>query len=634
MQTHDHSADVGHAGHTHQAAGLLRWVLPGAALLLNAWLADALYPDNPLLGDLSAAAGALLLALPIFRTALRDLIHGHAHFDGLVALAVLAAMSQGDFRTGGVIAFFMLVSMVVETRTAEGAHAAIEKLVRLTPQRARRLRADAAGAFTEEPEVPAAELRVGDRLRVLPGETIPADGRILRGQAALNEASITGESLPVDKGPGAEVFAGSLNLTGALEIEVARAGADTTLGRVRELILAAEKTRLPLSRLMDRHAGYYIPIVLTLAAFVWFFTGDWDRVVAMLVVACPCAIILATPSAMVAALSAAARHGILIKDVADLEAVARVNAVVFDKTGTLTTGELGVTRLQPAAGVRPAELLAAAAGAEKFSRHPAARALLRLAAESALALSDPEDFHEEAGQGVRARVDGAEVTVGRASWLAARGVAASDAPAADEQSVLHVARAGQYLGWMALCDQPRAEASGCLAELRGLGLRRLAMLTGDRRAVAERVARELGCDEVRAECLPAQKLDFVRAVRAAGHRVLVVGDGVNDAPALAAGDISMAMGAAGSEVAIHSATIALMNNDLRRIPLLIRLSRTTRATVYQNLLAGLVFIVGGLYLSGAGWLSPIVAVLLHNAGSLLVVFNSARLIRFGETEFS
>jgi Cd2+/Zn2+-exporting ATPase len=626
MQTRSHAHDHSGACCDHEVAPrLFLWICIGTAFVVNAYLADWLYRANAPVGEVSAALGALILMAPILRTAWRDLRRGELRMNELVALAVLAAFVQGDFRTAGVVAFFMLISVVIETRTAEGAHAAIEGLIRLTPTNARRLLADG-----REETVAAEQLRAGDRVRVLPGDNVPADGKILTGRTTLNESTITGESLPRDKGPQDEVFAGTQNLTGAIEISVVRVGGDTTIGRVRELILAAEKTRLPIMRIIDRYIGYYTPAVLMIAGLVWFFTNDWNRVIALLVTACPCALILATPSAMVAALSAAARLGILVKDVADLEAAARLTAFVFDKTGTLTTGQLGVTRLAPCEGVKPSELLLAAGSAERFSKHPAALALVALAKEANVPLREPSDFREEPGQGVIATVDGTTVVSGRASWLKAHGIETQEAGEAEGASVIFVGQNGRYLGWVGLQDQVRPEAGAVLKELGELHIHRLAMVTGDRASVAARVAKEIGCGEFRAECLPQQKVEFVNTVKKDGYQVAVVGDGVNDAPALAAGDTGIAMGAAGSDVAIHSATIALMSNDLRRLPFLVRLSRGARAVIYQNLSVGGLFIVLGLTLAGLGLLNPIVAAILHNVGSLIVIFNSARLIRTGE----
>src|SRR5688572_21562379 len=380
---------------------------------------------------------------------------------------------------------------------------------------------------------------------------------------------------------------------------------------------------------------YYTPLVLLMGALVWAFTGKIDRVIAVLVVACPCAFILATPTAMVAALSSAARLGILIKNVGDIELAARINAFVFDKTGTLTSGKLAVSRLAPADGVTPAELLRVAASAEKYSNHPTAKALAELATEAGVPMSEPVDFTETAGRGVRAKVDNQEVLVGRAAWLKDGGIKDDVSKSVDLNetegfSLIYVSRGGRFLGWVGLRDETRPEAKQALADLLTTGVRRVAMVSGDRQPVAARVAREIGMEDVVAECLPQNKVEFVRSMKARGYRVAVVGDGVNDAPALAAGDMGIAMGAAGSEVAIHSATIALMNNDLRRLPFLIKLSRSTRAVINQNFLFGVVFIITGMTFSALGQIKPVYAAALHTLGSLIVIFNSARLVRKGE----
>jgi Cd2+/Zn2+-exporting ATPase len=535
----------------------------------------------------------------------------------------------GGFQTAGIVAFFMLLGEIIETRTAAGARASIQSLIKLTPTKARRL------SVGNEVEVAVSELKVGDIIRIRPGDNIAADGQIVSGQGSINQANITGESLPVDKGVGEAVFAGTINMNGLLEVKVSKAGEDTTLGRVRDLILAAEKTKLPFMRIIDQYMGYYTPLVLIIAALVWGFTQDLNRVITILIVSCPCAFILATPTAMVAALSAAARLGILVKNIGDLEAAARITAFVFDKTGTLTTGRLAVSRLNPLNGIAPAELLRCAASAEQFSNHPTARSITALAQEAGVPLAQVVDFKETAGKGVSALIDGQRILVGRATFLKDQGVAGDlfesvDLDETAGYSLLFVARDGHCIGWVGLQDQTRPEAAEALQQLQASGIRRIAMVSGDRRPVAERVAQEIGVPEVVAECLPQDKVEYVRQTKAKGHRVAVIGDGVNDAPALASGDISIAMGAAGSEVAINSATIALMNNDLRRLPFLIRLSRMARTIINQNFLFGVVFIIGGMAAASFGYLNPIVAAILHNVGSLFVVFNSARLVRQGE----
>ena len=627
---HEHGPNCG-CGHDHEHSVVHLWqAVLGVVFVLNAFIVDWLFAQGSTVASCSAFIGAMILGYPIVVTAIRDLRVGHLSINELVAIAVLAAFSSGDYKTAGVVAFFMLTGEIIETRTAEGARASIESLIKLTPTKARRIKKDGS-----EEEVAASELAIGDVIRIRPGDNVAADGIIVSGQGSFNQATITGESLPVDKKSGDEAFAGTQNLTGVLEIKVSRAGEDTTLGRVRELILAAEKTKLPIMKIVDQYMGFYTPLVLVIGALVWAFTHDLTRVIAVFVVSCPCAFILATPTAMVAALSAAARLGILIKNVADIEAAAKINAFVFDKTGTLTTGQLAVSRLAPIGETKPAELLRVAASAEKYSNHPTAKALAQIAGEAGVPLAEPQHFAETAGRGVKAEVGGAKVLVGRAQWLKDNGVTEDFAKSVDLKetegwSLIFVARDGKCIGWVGLEDQTRAEAKESLAELKEAGVRRIAMVSGDRQAVATRVAAEIGCEESRGECLPQNKVEFVRGVKAKGYRVAVVGDGVNDAPALAAGDIGIAMGAAGSEVAIHSATIALMNNDLRRLPFLVKLSRSTRAVINQNFMFGVVFIIVGLTAAAFGYLNPIVAALLHNVGSLIVIFNSARLVRKGE----
>jgi Cd2+/Zn2+-exporting ATPase len=627
---HKHGPDCG-CGHDHEHSSVHLWqAVLGVVFVLNGFIVDWLFDNASTVASASAMIGALILIYPIVVTAIKDLRMGRLSINELVAIAVLAAFASGNYKTAGIVAFFMLTGELIESRTAEGARASIESLIKLTPTKARRQLKDG----TEE-EVAASELHVGDIIRIRPGDNVAADGVILSGQGSFNEATITGESLPADKKVGEEVFAGTQNLTGVLEIKVSRAGEDTTIGRVRELILAAEKTKLPIMKIVDQYMGFYTPLVLVIGALVWTFTHDLNRVIAVFVVSCPCAFILATPTAMVAALSAAARLGILIKNVADIELAAKINAFVFDKTGTLTTGQLAVSRLSPIEGTKPAELLLLAASAEKYSNHPTAKALANLAGEAGVPLTEPKDFVETAGRGVKAKIGEATVLVGRAQWLKDNGVDSNfeksvDLNEAEGWSLIFVARNGQCVGWVGLQDKTRSEAKESLAELKLNGVRRIAMISGDRQVVASRVAAEIGCEEAKGDCLPQTKVEFVSAIKKKGYRVAVVGDGVNDAPALAAGDIGIAMGAAGSEVAIHTATIALMNNDLRRLPFLVKLSRSTRAVINQNFAFGVLFIIVGLTVTSLGYLGPIPAAILHNVGSLIVIFNSARLVRKGE----
>ncbi len=624
---------------TGRASILIIGILAGGILVLSSYLADWLFSEqSTMVGGASrsfhasalALAGALLLGIPIIVHAFKHLSHGHMNMDELVALSVIAAITAMDYKAAGAVAFFLLLANLIETRTALGARASIEGLLRISPKKAHRLKADGS-----EEMVDPRQLDPGDIVRVRPGDNIPADGEIVSGSSSINQANVTGESLPVDKSVGDEVFSGTSNVAGAIDVKVTRAGADTTLGRVQKLILEAEGTRIPIMRLIDRYAGWYTPTILMIAGTVLLITRDMERTVTMLVLACPCSLVLAVPTAMVAALSCAARLGILIKDVQNIEQAKEMSAFVFDKTGTLTTGELSVTRMMPGDGVDGAELLTTAASAEQMSKHPVARAVMAVAEKARVKLDSPANFEEVSGRGVKATVGHSEVLVGRRIWVQEQ--QADFSAMADEKydepeglSTLYVVKDGKVLGWIGLEDRTRHEAREAMDQLRDLGLEELVMVTGDRWSVARRVAREMGCTEVQAEVLPADKLDLVAQLKQEGHKVAVVGDGVNDAPALAAGDLSIAMGAAGSDVAINSASIALMNNDLRRLPFLIRLSRRASKVVHQNLLFGIVFIVVFEVLAGFGLISPILGALLHMVGATFVIFNSARLVRFGE----
>jgi Cd2+/Zn2+-exporting ATPase len=604
--------------------------LAGGVLLINSWLASFFYGSGSFNAESLAMVGAILLGAPIVLHAIKSLIQKQMHMDELVALAIIAAFATQNYVTAGVVAFFMLLSQLIESRTALGARASIESLIKLTPTRANLI--EQGGS---EKEVKVSTLRPGDCIRVRPGDNISADGQIIKGLSSVNEATITGESLPVDKVPGMQVFAGTTNLTGVLDITVTKAGKDTTLGKVQSLIIQAEQTKIPIMRIIDRYVKWYTPTILMIAGIVLFFTSDINRAITILVISCPCALILATPTAMVAAISASARLGILIKNVADLEIAGKMTAMVFDKTGTVTTGRLYVTKLTPAKGVEPAELLSVAASAEQMSKHPVARALHEVAKEANLTLPATDNFKETPGKGVTAIVDSAKIILGRDTFLKENNVDISTvaAPALHEEhgfSTLYVAKNLRCIGWIGLQDKTRPEASQAVKELLDLGIKRITMLTGDRDEVANRVAAELGCTDFKAQCLPQDKLSIVEQIKANGHTVTVVGDGINDAPALAAGDLGIAMGAAGSDVAINSASIALMSNDLKRLPFLVRLSRKTRGVINQNLCFGIIFIILGVAAAAGGWLLTVYAAVLHFVGSLIVVFNSARLVRYGE----
>jgi len=607
----------------------------GGALILNSYLWNWLFENSLPAGEhivstLCALIGAIFLSAPLLLRTSRAVFRGRIHIGEMASLAILACFANGSYQEAGIVAFFLMLAELLETRSALGAREAVEGLIRLTPREARLIRSG------EESSVKVADLAIGDVVRVRPGENVPTDGKLRSGETSINQASVTGESLPVDKMPGDAVFAGTVNLTGVIEVEVTRLGKDTTLGKVRELILQAESTRLPIMRLIDQYVQWYAPAMLMIAAAILYFTGDIQRAIAALVMSCPCALVLATPTAMVAGLSAAARLGILIKNVAHLESAASITAIMIDKTGTLTTGELTVSRLAPADGTAPAELLRLAATADRHSNHPAARALVRVAQEARVTLAEPTSMTEVGGKGVRAVIDGVEIAIGRASWLENDlkiDLSTLEKPTQGEDdgfSTIYAARDGKALGWIGLLDKTRPDASRATEELKKAGVHNITMVTGDRWGAARRVAAELGCTGLQAECLPERKLQIVEEMQKRGYKVMVVGDGVNDAPALAAGDLGVAMGAAGNDVAIHSASVALLSSELDRLPFLLRLSRHVRGVVTQNLIFAVMLVVVGLVAVSLGWVTPIFAAILHNVGSLIVIFNSAKIVRFGE----
>ena len=618
----------------------LRLVLVALGLLCLALsvVMPWLRPDQAEVFSLWAMLGLGLAAIPVLIDSLTSLkADGFEatkyYMDQFVALAILACFAIGQYATGTIVAAILIVGQILEEHTTLGVEEAVRSLTRLSRVKARRLSrhplddkpAGATGA-TEE-LVDAVELRVGDGVRVLPGDTVPADGRIISGLTTLDQASITGESLPVEAEAGSPVYAGTTNVSGVFEFIVTKTGDDTVIGRVSHIVEEAKTSRAPVMRLIDDYTRYYMPLVLIIAGFVLFFTREVERAIAVIIVAMPCAFVLASPSAMVAALAVASRLGILVKSSRFFEAAQSIDTVVFDKTGTLTTGQLRVLQVLPADGIAANELLAHAAALETGSTHPVARAIVAEAHHRGVTFERAAEIEEIAGRGIRAR----HFAAGRRTWIESLGVTVPpDVTDTPNASTLYLARDGFFAGTILLADAMRAETRAAAASLRTLGIEEFVMLTGDRAAVAGDIAREAGITRFRAECLPEQKLEEVRALKAAGRRVLVVGDGVNDAPALAAGDLGVAMGALGSDVAIKTADVALMGNDLRHLPQFIALSDRTLSIINQNLLWGLAFIALFVALSAFGVISPILAAVLHEFSAFFVIFNSARLLRFDE----
>ncbi len=611
--------------------------LLGGTLLLVGGIAKILGMSDAV-SDLPSAAGAIMLLLPLIRGAFREIMRGAPSGDALAALAVVAAIAVNQLLTAGFLALFLWLSKLVLSRTAWGAQRAIRELVELTPDIARRLGDDGG-----EAEVRLADLRIGDVVRVRPGENLPVDGRVVTGTSSINQASLTGEAVPIEAAPGVDVYAGTTNLTGQIDVQVTAVAGETTIGKVENLIREAESARSDRQELIERLAGFYVPVVIMVAALVWFFSMQNDairddaaiRAITVLVVTCPGALLIAYPTAMVAAFASAARLGIMIKQTRTLESAAAVDTVVMDKTGTLTTGRFAVSRLAPAEGVEGAVLLQAAADAEQSSNHPLARSILETAEKARIAPAAISDYEEIHGRGVIARREDGVIRAGRGAWLR------EIAPAIAEQmnpveeriagmSSVHVMLGDRYLGAVGLEDKLRRNAGDVIQHLRKLGVRRICIFTGDRLDVARRVGMSVGVDAVEAECLPEEKHSELKHLIAKGHRTLVVGDGINDGPILASADVGVAMGLSGSDIATNSAGVALMHDDLRHVPFLLEIARKTRGIIAQNIAASLVLAVIGLALAATGniniWVTPFYQAVAY----LFVILNSLRLVRFGE----
>ncbi|MER3428123.1 MAG: copper-translocating P-type ATPase, partial [Pyrinomonas sp.] len=501
------------------------------------------------------------------------------------------------------------------------AHRAVKDLAAMAPQTARVERDG------QEVEVPVGAVQVGDVVVVRPGDQIPVDGEVVSGQATVNQSAITGESMLVEVGPGARVFAASFVSLGGLRVRATAVGADSTFGRVIRLVKEAEAHRAEVQRLADRFSGYYLPVVATVAALTFLLSRNAIATAAVLVVACSCSFALATPIAVIASIGAAAKRGLLIKGGKYLEALAHADVLLLDKTGTLTLGWPQITDVVALNGLPQNEVLALAAAAERYSEHPLAKAVREAARARGLALGEPEQFEAIPGMGVRARVGQATVVVG-SHRLAGNGQPPALVTDLEKQgkTLLFVARDGELVGVLAAADTLRPEVPAALAQVQRLGVGRIELLTGDNERVAAALAERLGI-AYRANLLPEDKNAIVKEYQAQGHTVVMVGDGVNDAPALAQADVGIAMGVAGTPVAIEAAHVALMREDWTLVPELVRIARRTMSVVRLNLIFTAVYNLAGLSLAALGLLPPVLAAAAQSLPDIVILANSSRLIR-------
>lgn len=544
----------------------------------------------------------------------------------LICIAMFAAIGIGDLFAAGEVAFIMAIGAILEDMTTERAKKGLKKLISLAPTQGRRV-ADGA-----EEMISADEIRLGDILRVLPGETIPVDGVIVSGETSVDQSIMTGESLPVDKTVGESVFCGTINRFGSVDICVSKVGEGSSLQKLIRMVQEAEDKKAPMARIADKAASWLVPVALGIAIIAGLATQDIVRAVTVLVVFCPCALVLAAPTAIMAAIGQATKHGVIIKSGEALEKMGRVDTIAFDKTGTLTYGRLEVSDIIPfGSGLDEQALLSIAASAEAKSEHPLGKSIVACARERAIPVLDSNDFRMTAGKGVRAQVDGKNLLCGNEKFLSDHGVAideeissALERLRSQGKASILVADGDCCIGVVAMSDVLRPEAGEIVKRLHDMNTN-IVLLTGDNQKTADHFARQVGIQQIRAQLLPEEKVGSIGKLQDAGHKVCMVGDGVNDAPALKTASVGVAMGSMGSDIAVEAADIALMSDDISKLPYLKKLSNATVSTIKFSISLSMCINFLAVTLSVLGMLNPTTGALVHNAGSCFVVLIAALL---------
>ena len=543
----------------------------------------------------------------------------------LITVAMIAAIIIGDLFAAGEVAFIMAIGAILEDMTTNRAKKGLSKLINLAPTEGRRI------SDGKEEMVKAADIKKGDVIRILPGETIPADGKVISGETSVDQSVMTGESLPVDKSKGDEVYSGTINRFGAIDISVTRSGQDSSLQRLIKLVEEAENRKAPMARIADRAASWLVPAALIIAIAAGIITKDIVRAVTVLVVFCPCALVLATPTAIMAAIGQATKHGVIVKSGEALEKMGKVNTVTFDKTGTLTYGRLEVSDIISFdQSVNEEGILILAASAESKSEHPLGKAIVSCANERGLLICDCDDFSMQAGKGIKASVNGRNVICGNEQFLSENGIKTAAEKQKAEcytmqgKALVYVAESGKCIGAVTLADKIRPETAKVIAEMKGMGADAV-LLTGDNKRTAEYFAEKSGITEVYSELLPENKQQIIIKLQSENRTVCMIGDGVNDAPALKTADVGVAMGSMGSDIAVEAADIALMSDDITKIPYLKRLSDATVRTIKASITLSMCINLVAVVLSVAGILNPTTGALVHNAGSCFVILIAALL---------
>ena len=576
------------------------------------------FPEQDVIAGIIYFIGVAIIGVPIAITAIKGFIKQDisASMETLVFVAVAVCVLDGEYTVAILIPIILTVVHFLEEKSIMGGREALDGLKKMQSKTAIKL---VNGA---EVEVDAKSLVPGDMIAVKPGAALSVDGTVVSGATNMDQKSLTGESLPKETGVGDTVYAGTVNIDGEIKVRVEKAYSDTSFSKIVELLENAENMTMPETRIVDRFMVYYIPMALIIATLVWLFTKDISKAVAVLVVSCPCGYMLVSSAPVIAALAASSKRGILIKKPSFIERLAETDYFVFDKTGTVTGGTLEAVGVHLTAAESEDELITAAATVANGSLHPTSRSILKLADGR---LDGDYNVTEEVGRGVRGKKDGSEIILGSRRFLMSEGFEVTDEFEADG-ACSWVAKDGKLLGCIVFRDIPRPEAAEALKELKSLGIVENCMLTGDNSVAAKRVGDEIGFDTVKSRLLPEQKLENVKLAKV-GHTVTAVGDGINDSPALGEADVGIAMGAMGSDTAIASADIALMNNDLRNLPFLVRLCRKTKKTIYANIVIAFSISFVMIFLAAAGVISPVTGAFLHNIGAFIVLLNNGRILK-------
>ena len=542
----------------------------------------------------------------------------------LIAIAMVASLLIGEVFAAGEVAWIMALGALLEDWTVERAKKGLRNLINLTPQTGRRI-----SDGTEE-VIPVDEIKIGDTLRILPGESVPVDGEIIKGTSSLDQSVMTGESLPIDKEVGDEVFCGTMNLYGAIDIKATSLGENSSLQKLIDLVKAADEKQAPTQRIADKWATWLVPVALAIAIVAWIVTGNIERGVTVLVVFCPCALILATPTAIMAAIGQATKYGVLIKSGEALETLGALNTLVFDKTGTLTYGNLEVSDvISLRDDLSGGDLLKIVASCEKLSEHPLAKAIVKNAKEANIDVEEPKDFKMYPGKGVTCTNSYGNVYAGNAKFLLEYNIDVDVDSQLDKlkhegKASIIVALNGEVVGLVGLSDVIREDSKEMIERLDELGCESI-LLTGDNSQTADYFAGQVGISKVFGNLLPEEKLSWIEKLKSEGKKVCMIGDGVNDAPALKTADVSVAMGSVGSDVAIEAADIALLGDDIGKIPYLKKLSNSTLFTIKANIAMSMAINAAAIICSVLGLLNPVTGAIVHNAGSCLVVLNAALL---------